>query len=142
MDERAWTIFVNPERIVVRLPRKKTFDIAAAIHEVVANGLQASKIRKFSYMSRVTGVEYENRQNVTKSLKITQKIEISAYTVGRAVAFAQAAVIDSFGVQFKYDFSGLDNSKLFKFLRNFLVPSNESTKILGMSRSPEAKYEN
>jgi hypothetical protein len=39
-------------------------------------------------MSRVTGVECENRQNVTKSLKITQKIEISAYTVARAVAFA------------------------------------------------------
>jgi hypothetical protein len=56
-------------------------------------------------MSRVTGVEYENRQNVTKSLKITQKIEISAYTVARAVAFARAAIADSFGVQFKYDFS-------------------------------------
>jgi hypothetical protein len=68
-------------------------------------------------MSRVTGVEYKNRQNVTKSLKITQKIEISSYTVARAVAFARAAVVDSFGVQFKYDFSGLDNSKLFKFLR-------------------------
>ncbi|KAJ7301633.1 hypothetical protein DFH08DRAFT_978570 [Mycena albidolilacea] len=34
-------------------------------------------------MSQVTGVEYENRQNVTKSLKIAQKIEISAHTVAR-----------------------------------------------------------
>jgi hypothetical protein len=66
-------------------------------------------------MSRVTGVEYENRQNVTKSLKITQKIEIPAYTVARTVAFAQAAIADSFGVQFKYDFSGLDTSKLLNF---------------------------
>jgi hypothetical protein len=38
-------------------------------------------------MSRVTGVKYENRQNVTKSLKITPKIEISAYRVASAVAF-------------------------------------------------------
>jgi hypothetical protein len=48
-------------------------------------------------MSRVTGVEYENRQNVTKSLKIAPKIEISAYTVAGAVAFARAALVDSFG---------------------------------------------
>jgi hypothetical protein len=46
-------------------------------------------------MSRVTGVEYENRRNVTKSLKIAQKIEFSAYTVARAVAFARAAIVDS-----------------------------------------------
>ncbi len=46
-------------------------------------------------MSRVTGIEYENRQNVTKLLKITEEIEISAYTVARAVAFAGAAIIDS-----------------------------------------------
>jgi hypothetical protein len=59
---------------------------------------RASKIRKFSYLSRVTGVEYENRQNVTKSLKITPKIEISAYTVARAVAFARAAFVDSIGL--------------------------------------------
>ncbi|KAJ7810238.1 hypothetical protein B0H14DRAFT_3757899 [Mycena olivaceomarginata] len=59
--------------------------------------LKASKIRKFSYTSRVTGVEYENRQNVTKSLKIAPKIEISAYTVARAVVFARAALVDSFG---------------------------------------------
>jgi hypothetical protein len=35
-------------------------------------------------MSRVTGVEYENRQNVTKSLKIAQKIEISAHGCARS----------------------------------------------------------
>jgi hypothetical protein len=34
------TGFVNPEHIMVRLPCKKTFDVAAALHEVVANGLK------------------------------------------------------------------------------------------------------
>jgi hypothetical protein len=46
-------------------------------------------------MSRVTGVEYENRQNVTKSLKIARKIEIAACAVARAVAFARATIVDS-----------------------------------------------
>jgi hypothetical protein len=34
-------------------------------------------------------------QNRWKLLKITQKIEILAYTVARAVAFARAAIVDS-----------------------------------------------
>jgi hypothetical protein len=55
---------------------------------------RASKIRKFSYRSRVTGIEYENRQNVTKSLKITQKIEISAYMVARR-GVARAVIVGS-----------------------------------------------
>ncbi|KAJ7318671.1 hypothetical protein DFH08DRAFT_819570, partial [Mycena albidolilacea] len=46
-------------------------------------------------MSRITGVKDENRENVTKSLKITQKIEISAYTVACAMAFARAAIVGS-----------------------------------------------
>ncbi|KAJ7890992.1 hypothetical protein B0H14DRAFT_2561101 [Mycena olivaceomarginata] len=101
---------------------------------------EASKIRKFSYLSRVTGVEYENRQNVTKSLKITPKIEISAYTVARAVAFARAAFVDSIGL------IGVFNPiyrlwyMLFKI--SWCFPTKVCTEILGMSRSPEAKYEN
>ncbi|KAJ7351300.1 hypothetical protein DFH08DRAFT_806027 [Mycena albidolilacea] len=56
-------------------------------------------------MSRVTGAEYENGQNVTKSVKIAPKIEISAYTVARAVVFARAALVDSFGHRGSLEFS-------------------------------------
>jgi hypothetical protein len=122
-------------------------------------------------MSRVTGVEYENRQNVTKSLKIAQKIEISAYTVARVPWHARAAIVDSgtnsaipprlhlsslrstvspsldsgqiaTQLSFKYHKLYTLLSTLVHAIRIFLVLSDESTKILAMSRSPEAKYEN
>ncbi|KAJ7752269.1 hypothetical protein B0H14DRAFT_2618471 [Mycena olivaceomarginata] len=102
-----------------------------------------------------------------ESLKITQKIEISAYTVARAVAFARAAIVGSgtnsaiprlhlsslrstvspsldsgqtaIQLSFKYHKWGAHWGVQFKI---FLTLSDQSTKILGMSRFPEAKYEN
>ncbi|KAJ7790982.1 hypothetical protein B0H14DRAFT_2625509 [Mycena olivaceomarginata] len=43
----------------------------------------------------VTGAEYGDRRSVAGSLRITQKIEISAYTVAHAVVFARAAIVES-----------------------------------------------
>ncbi|KAJ7347251.1 hypothetical protein DFH08DRAFT_936832 [Mycena albidolilacea] len=51
----------------------------------------------FRYMLKCPKVIWDPIQspNVTKSVKIAPKIEISAYTVARAVVFAQAAIFDS-----------------------------------------------
>ncbi|KAJ7696861.1 hypothetical protein B0H14DRAFT_2650060 [Mycena olivaceomarginata] len=94
--------------------------------------------------TRVTGVEYENRQNVTKSLKIAQK---SKFRLTRGI---NSAIPRNFGLHgcappwhsHKLPLLTAIGAHWGVQCKIFLALSDESTKILGMSRSPEAKYEN